>query len=256
MIPKKIHYCWFGQTPKPDLSQKCFASWKKFCPDYEIIEWNEENYDISKAPLFVRQAYKAKKWAFVTDYVRLHVVYEHGGVYFDTDVEVIKSIDDLLQYSAFFGTQTDYDINTGLGFGAEAGLHILADLMEAYHKISFIGEDNTYDITPCPVRDTKVFMKYGLVESDSVQVLLGGVAILPVDYLSPKDYMTGKLTVTENSRSIHHFAESWMTEQQREKIAEVKRSLYHPTIKERFKRRFVKVVGHNRIMKVRGFLKK
>lgn len=102
-IPKVIHYCWFGHDPKPKLAEKCIKSWKKKCPDYKIIEWNEENFDISACPLYVRQAYEAKKWAFVTDYVRLKVVYEHGGIYLDTDVELKKNLDFLLNHKAYFG---------------------------------------------------------------------------------------------------------------------------------------------------------
>lgn len=256
MIPKTIHYCWFGRNPKPDLAEKCIQSWKKFCPNYEIIEWNEDNYDIQAAPLFVRQAYEAKKWAFVTDYVRLQVVYENGGIYLDTDVEVIKSLDDLLQYNAFFGSQNGDVIATGLGFGAEKGTPLLVELMETYQTIPFIKEDGTYDITPCPDRDTKVFLKRGMSQVDSVQLLSDNIAVLPVEFLSPKDYMTGKITLTENSHTIHHFAESWMTEQQRGDIAEAKRAIYHPTLKERIKRRFVKTVSHKNIMKVRKLLKR
>ena len=240
MIPKTIHYCWFGHNPKPELAQKCFASWQKYCPDYEIIEWNEDNYDIQSAPLFVRQAYEAKKWAFVTDYVRLQVVYDHGGIYLDTDVEVLKPLDDLLQYNAFFGTQNGTVINTGLGFGAISGMLVLQELMETYQTISFIQEDGTYDTTTCPERDTQVFLKHGLKPDNSLQILPGNIVRLPVEYLSPKDYMTGELNITENTYTIHHFAESWMNEEEKKSIAETKRSLYHPTIKERFKRWAVK----------------
>ena len=256
MISKIIHYCWFGRNPKPELAQMCMESWKKFCPDYKIIEWNEDNYDISAAPLFVCQAYEAKKWAFVTDYVRLQVVYENGGVYLDTDVEIIKGIDDLLQFNGFFGTQNGIVINKGLGFGAVAGLPILSELMETYQSIPFIKEDGSYDAITCPERDTAVFIKHGLRTDNSFQILSGNVVRLPVEYLSPKDYMTGELTITENTRSIHHFAESWMTEQERKDIAETRRALYYPTLKERIKRIIVKIVGHEKIMKIRGLLKK
>ena len=240
MIPKTIHYCWFGRNPKPELAQKCFASWKKYCPDYEIIEWNEDNYDIKSSPLFVRQAYEAKKWAFVTDYVRLQVVYDLGGIYLDTDVEVIKPLDDLLRYNAFFGTQNGIVINTGLGFGAVSGTPILQELMDTYQSISFIKEDGSYDTTTCPERDTQVFLKHGLKTDNSFQILPGNIIRLPVEYLSPKDYMTGELKITENTFTIHHFAESWMTEEEKKSMAEIKRSLYHPTMKERFKRWAVK----------------
>lgn len=242
MIPKKLHYCWFGRNPKPELARKCFESWKKFCPDYEIFEWNEDNYDIHSAPLFVRQAYEAKKWAFVTDYVRLEVVHNHGGIYLDTDVEIIKPIDDLLKYKAFFGTQNGIVIATGLGFGAEAGTSILVEMMETYHSIPFLKDDGTYDNTTCPERDTAIFNNHGLKGDNSFQILPDDIACLPQDYLSPKDYMTGKLTITDNTYSIHHFAESWMSEREKKDIDEVKRALYHPTLTERFKRWAVKTL--------------
>lgn len=236
MIPKKIHYCWFGRNPKPELARKCFESWKKFCPDYEIFEWNEDNYDIHSAPLFVRQAYEAKKWAFVTDYVRLEVVHNHGGIYLDTDVEIIKPIDDLLQYNAFFGLQSKSLINTGLGFGAEAGTLILQEMIETYKGIPFIKEDGTYDNTPCPDRDTRVFINHGFKEDNTFQILPDSIACLPTEYLSPKDYLSERLCITEDTRAIHHFAESWMSEKERTDMDEVRRSLYHPTLTERFKR--------------------
>lgn len=137
MIPKTIHYCWFGRNPKPALAQKCLQSWKKHCPDYTIMEWNEDNYDISSAPLYVRQAYGAKKWAFVTDYVRLHVVHDHGGIYMDTDVELKKNPDALLEHSAYFGFEDGQYVNTGLGFGAVPGHPILKEIMYDYIGIPF-----------------------------------------------------------------------------------------------------------------------
>ena len=130
MIPKIIHYCWFGRNPKPELAVKCIKSWKKRCPDYEIIEWNEDNFDISSCPLYVRQAYEAKKWAFVSDYVRLKVVYDEGGVYLDTDVELKKGLDALLAYDAYFGFEDGTHVNTGLGFGAVKGAPILKEMMQ------------------------------------------------------------------------------------------------------------------------------
>lgn len=246
MIPKTIHYCWFGRNSKPELAQKCFESWKKYCPDYELIEWNEDNYDIQSSPLFVRQAYEAKKWAFVTDYVRLKVVYEHGGIYLDTDVEVIKKLDDLLKYNAFFGSQNGSVINTGLGFGAEKNTPILLKLMETYQSIPFINEDGNYDTTPCPDRDTVVFKEHGYKTEDSFQILFDNIACLPTDYLSPKDYLSEKLTITDNTYTIHHFSESWKTDQERQAMKEVRRSLYHPTVKERFKRWAVRTFKKNK----------
>ena len=120
MINKVIHYCWFGGQPLDSRGKKCLESWKKYFPNYEIIQWNENNFDVSRLD-FMSQAYKDKKWAFVSDVARLLIVYENGGLYFDTDVEVIRSIDDLLENDAFFGFENDSFVATGLGFGAIKG---------------------------------------------------------------------------------------------------------------------------------------
>mgnify|MGYP001780597132 FL=1 len=118
MIPKKIHYCWFGRGIKPELARKCIQSWEKYCPDYEIIEWNEDNFDINQYP-YLRWCYENRKWAFLSDFARLLVVYQNGGIYFDTDVELIRTPDELLMCNAFYGFENDENIATGLGFGAE-----------------------------------------------------------------------------------------------------------------------------------------
>ena len=124
MIPKKIHYCWFGRGEKPKLAQKCIASWRKYCPDYEIVEWNEDNFNLDYND-YTRYCYDNKKWAFLSDFVRLVIVAEHGGLYFDTDVELLKSPDELLQYDAFYGFENDNYIATGLGFGAQVNLSLI-----------------------------------------------------------------------------------------------------------------------------------
>ena len=211
MIPKIIHYCWFGGSPKPKLAEKCMASWKKYCPDYEIIEWNEGNYDISTAPVYVRQAYAAKKWAFVTDFVRLDVVYNHGGIYLDTDVELLKNIDFLLYNSAYFGFEDEKQIATGLGFGAEKNNEILQELMDDYKDIPFIKANGDFDLTPCPKRNTKIFLKHGLRLDDSEQLLDGKIRILPTTFLCPINDSMGTKTITGETVSIHHFAASWET---------------------------------------------
>lgn len=220
MIPKKIHYCWFGGNPKPKLAKKCFRSWKKYCPGYEIIEWNEGNYDLSAAPLYVRQAYEAKKWAFVTDYVRLQAVYEQGGIYLDTDVELRNSLDPLLINRAYFGFEDGMYVNTGVGFGAEQGHPILWEMMEDYRDIPFICEDGSFDLTPCPNRNTEAFLRNGLQQDNSMQMLEGDVRILPSDYLNPKQWKTGEILITKNTISIHHFGASWYTPEMRRKLKE------------------------------------
>lgn len=194
------------------MAQKCISSWKKHCPGYEIVEWNEENYDIASAPLYVRQAYELKKWAFVSDYVRLQVVYENGGIYFDTDVELLKPIESLLQYRGFFGTEGGKWINTGLGFGSEKGLSVLLEAMDDYKSISFIKDSGELDCLSCPKRNTKAFLKYGLKCDNSKQILENGILVLPNDYMNPVDFNTGDLHKTENTISIHWYTASWFSE--------------------------------------------
>lgn len=213
-IPKSIHYCWFGRNPKPKLAEKCIKSWKKYCPDYKIIEWNEDNYDISSAPLYVRQAYEAKKWAFVTDYIRLQVVYENGGIYLDTDVELKKPLETLLGYRAYFGFENDININTGLGFGAEQGLELLRELMDDYRDIPFVREDGSYDLESCPWRNTRVFLRHGLKQDGSKQLLRNDIMILPITYLSPISYDGSESHFSADTVSVHWFSGSWQTKEQ------------------------------------------
>lgn len=215
MIPKVIHYCWFGRNPLPKLAQKCIKSWKKYCPDYEIIQWNEDNYDLSATPLYVRQAYEAKKWAFVTDYVRLQVVFDYGGVYLDTDVELKKSLDALLSFSAYFGFEDGRHVNTGLGFGAEKGHPLLKELMEDYAEVPFVREDGSFDTLPCPQRNTAILLEHGLLQNNARQVLEGGILILPSEYLCPLSYQDGRKNCTEHTISIHWFDASWKSAAQK-----------------------------------------
>lgn len=211
MIPKKIHYVWFGGNPLPHLGKKCLRSWKKYCPDYEIILWNEKNFDISSCPLYVRQAYEMKKWAFVSDYARLKVIYENGGIYLDTDVEIIKNIDFLLEHEAFFAIESDgITVASGLGFGAEKGNPAVKTMMDDYEGQAFIKEDGGFDLTPCPVRNTRSLYKYGFEKENKDQLLPGNIRILPSEYMCPMFYSTGILTMTDKTVSIHHYSSSWI----------------------------------------------
>ncbi len=225
MIPHTIHYCWFGRNPKPKLAKKCIKSWKKYCKNYQIIEWNEDNFDISSCPLYVREAYEAKKWAFVTDYVRLKIVYDHGGIYFDTDVELLKKIDALLEHQAWFGFQGGKLVATGLGFGAIKGHSILAEIMEQYNNLPFILSDGGYDLTPCPTRNTLVFINKGLQQDDSMQLLENDTLILPTVYLCPIDCKTGQYTKSYDTISIHHFSASWFSQEEKEKQLKLQRKI-------------------------------
>ena len=206
-IPKVIHYCWFGKGKQPALVEKCIKSWKKYCPDYEIICWNEENFDITQN-LYMKQAYEAGKWAFVSDFVRLKVVYDHGGIYLDTDVELIKPIDPLLENGGFMGFDEKGMVSTGLGFGAEAGDKIIGAFLEDYSDLQFILPDGSFDLTPCPDRNELVLKQLGMDIKNQDQIFMG-MKFLPAEYLCPMDYYTGVKTITKNTYSIHHYCASW-----------------------------------------------
>ncbi len=205
MIPKKIHYCWFGKKEKTQLTKRCIASWKKHCPDYEIIEWNEENFNIDLNP-YTRMCYQQKKYAFLSDYVRLLVVEKHGGIYFDTDVEVLKALDPLLNTDAFFGFEDRLHINTGIGFGAESGNCMVKQMIREYDELL----DGKKGTRGCPILNTRALQKYGLLLNGNYQVLKGA-EIYPRDYFNPYDDPTGVINKTENTYSIHWFAKSWMS---------------------------------------------
>lgn len=208
-IPKTIHYCWFGRGEMPSLSVKCIESWKKYCPDYNIVCWNEDNFDIS-SNRYAKEAYDAKKWAFVSDYVRLKVLYEEGGIYLDTDVELLKPIDDLIEDGGYMGFDDNGLISTGLGFACEKGNELVGMILKDYDDISFILPDGTYDITPCPDRNSQTIRKCGMDMNIRDQFFMG-IHMLPEDYLCPIKYYTGKKEITDNTYSIHHFCASWLS---------------------------------------------
>ena len=208
-IPKVIHYFWFGRGPMPKLAEKCIKSWKKHCPDYKIICWNEDNFDISQNR-YAREAYKAEKWAFVSDYARLKVLHDEGGIYLDTDVELIRSLDTLIEKSGFMGFDDNGAIATGLGFACEKGDKLVAALLADYDDAPFVLPDGTYDMMPCPDRNKRVFEKLGMNLDNKDQIFMG-MRMLPEEYLCPIKYYTGKKIITKNTYSIHHFSASWTT---------------------------------------------
>ncbi len=225
-IPKVIHYCWFGGNPKPKLVEKCIKSWKKHCPDYEIIEWNESNFDVNCCD-YVREAYEAKKWAFVSDYARLKIVYDNGGIYLDTDVELIGSLEKFLKYDGYFGFEDSMHIATGLGFGSVKNNTVLEVMMNDYLNIRFLQPDGTYNQTPCPQTNTLSLEKIGL-KCDNTFQIIGNNAFLPSDFFNPIDYQTMKKKLTKNTVSIHWFNASWYTKEQRaEREYSIKRVRYY-----------------------------
>lgn len=207
MIERTINYCWFGNNKKNKTIKKCIESWKSKCPDFKIIEWNEKNFDIN-CNQFVKNAYAEKKWAFVSDYARLWVIYNYGGVYLDTDVELVKNIPgDLLKDEGFFCLEGKH-INTGLGFAAEKGDELVKELLDSYDKI----EEYPYDLDTCVKYNKIIFDKYfddyGSLRQKNKS---NGYYIMPSQYFCPYDYQTGKLTLTDETIGIHWYAGSWQS---------------------------------------------
>ena len=254
MIPKKIHYCWIGGNPLPDSAKKCIKSWKKYCPDYEIIEWNESNYDFTKNP-YMKQALDAKKWGFVPDFARLDIIYREGGIYLDTDVEMVKPFDPLLSCKGFAGFESEREVALGLGFGAEPGNLIIHKLMESYADLSFLNPDGSLNLTPAPALNSEALEKLGLRRDGSHQEL-DGFVFLPTEYLCPKSYVDGLIHKTENTYSIHHYDASWFDEKkQAEKRArwkQKKRRAREKKIRGGIHKVVAAVIGEKRYKKLRG----
>ena len=208
MIPKIIHYCWFGRGEKPELAKKCIASWKKFCPDFEIREWNEDNCDYLAMP-FMAEAYAAKKYAFVSDVMRLVVLEQYGGVYFDTDVEVLRDISPLLDDEGFVGFENEQKVASGLAIAAEAHHPVIQAMIEEYKTLHFTNADGSLNTVGCPRLNTDVMECFGLVRNGQEQ-MVAGIRVYPADYFNPLDSVTGKLTKTENTYSIHWYSMSWL----------------------------------------------
>ena len=213
MIPKVIHYCWFGRSELPPLAKKCIASWKKFLPDYEIKEWNEGNYDVSKNA-YMAAAYKERKFGFVPDYIRSDLIYEYGGFYFDTDVEVIKPLDSLLQYKGIMGFESKEFVAGGLIIAGEKGLDIFKEMRDVYDNVSFYNEDGSLNLLPSPAYNTEVLVRHGLKRNGLLQEV-AGITIFPTDYFCPKPAQFGKIKLTKNTLTIHHYAASWIGPKQR-----------------------------------------
>lgn len=223
MIPKKIHYCWFGKGEKGEDVKKCIASWKKFCPDYEIIEWNEENFDIDMMP-FTKQAYAAKKYAFVSDVARLYALYLHGGIYFDTDVEVIRCFDALLSSKAFLGFENEAYVANGLCFGSEKNNDFVKENLDAYRNIGFLKSDGRFNMVGSPHITTGLLVKRGLIQNGKQQQI-DGIMIYPPDYFNPYDCIVDRLNIGDNTYSIHRFSNSWGKKRSRTMKALIK--YYH-----------------------------
>ncbi len=243
MIPKVIHYCWFGRNPLPSDAEKCIESWKKYCPDYKIIEWNEDNFDVNCCQ-YIADAYKEKKYAFVSDYVRFFVLYRQGGVYLDTDVELLKSLDGILENGPFMGCENTavegkqsfkLRVAPGLGMGAEAGLPFYQEMMSLYDKQSFYKEDGSLNLLTIVDYTSDKLRAHGLVDEDIIQEVCG-IKVYPKEYFCPMDHVND-MKITENTVSIHHYAGSWLPK------------------KQQMKTKIIKILGSriwNIVLKIRG----
>ena len=217
-IPKKIHYCWLGGKEKPEDVRKYIENWKKQLVGYEIVEWNEKNFPFEKIQCqYLKEALEHKRWAFVTDYMRLYILYQYGGIYLDTDVELLKSFDDLLKLNSFLGLESSYTLCTAV-IGAKPCETWIKELLEAYDKRTFVKENGKLDTMP---NSQYIFNyltnKYGFIYSPESQKLVNGLVVFTQDYFSPINYLTMKMQVTERTYTIHHYKGTWKSEKEREK---------------------------------------
>lgn len=213
MIPKIIHFIWFGGGPLTPLAERCISSWRKFCPDYEIKRWDETNFDVSQNR-YCREAYEAKKWAFASDYARLWVLVHEGGIYMDTDVELLRPLDGFLSEEALSGFESKTQIPTGL-MACEESSPFFERLLRDYDDRAFVKRDGTYNLTTNVVYITEACLQEGLVLNGEKQTV-AGFTLYPRDYFCPKDYKTKRIHLTENTFAIHHFDGSWLSPEVRE----------------------------------------
>ena len=210
LIPKIIHYCWFSRNPMPDYLKKCMESWYKFCPDYKIVRWDEDNYDVNKN-LYMKQAYEARKWGFVPDIARLDILYRYGGIYLDTDVELLRNIDDLLYQQAFAGVEKWGNVNMGGCSGATPNHKVIKQMLDFRLNEKFLFEDGSMNQTTCGYYETIPLVKLGMKPNNTIQQI-EDMTVYSSDFFHPYDYMSGETHITENTFSIHHFNGGWLDE--------------------------------------------
>lgn len=214
-IPKVIHYCWFGHGELPSMAQKCIDSWKEKMPEYEIKRWDESNYNINKNN-YVKEAYDSGKYAFVSDYARFDILYNFGGIYFDVDVEVIQSLEPLLERGSFMGFEAPGRVATGLGLATYKGNSIYEEILKSYEDNHFI-VNGKQDLTTVVERVTTILKKYNLEEIDSIQSIKD-ITIYPTEFFCPIDIYTMKLNISDKTYTIHHYFGSWCTESEKKLI--------------------------------------
>lgn len=221
MIPKTIHYFWFGGEKKPDIFYKCLSSWRKYAPDFSIKEWNEHNFDINFC-LYSAQAYQAKMYAFVSDAARYQVLYEHGGIYLDTDVEILRPLDLLLDNQLFMGFEDESSVAPGLIIGTVPKDKVIWELCKEYESRSFLDENGLPDKTTVCQITSVLLKKYGFILDGSFQ-RQENRTLYPQNYFCPLDFKTGKIEITLNTFTLHHYAATWHDDRYRRQIRYVQK---------------------------------
>ena len=239
MIPKKIHYCWFGRNPFPPIIEKCIATWQTVLPEYEIKRWDESNFDVSQNN-YVKEAYEAKKYAFVSDFARFDILYREGGIYLDTDVEILRNLDNFLHHKMFTGFENEKCVAPGLILGAIPKANLIGYLRNYYLDKSFAKSDGSFNMESIVSIMTKILLDRGLRLDGEFQIV-EEIAIYPTDYFSPLQFHTGKLCKTSNTVSIHHYAGSWLS--------------YDDKFKLFFYRMFTNLLGHNLFNQIKNYKK-
>ena len=240
-IPKIINYCWFGRGNKNKLIKNCIDSWKLNLPDYRIIEWNEDNFDIATAPRYVQEAYQEKKYAFVSDYVRLYALNINGGLYFDTDIQVVKNFDGILcGQKMVIGFEMHDSVMTGM-IAAIPKHPVIVDFLAYYDNIRFLNADGSYNLQVNPVVFTEILDRYGLKHDGKKQFLEQGIVIYPVDFFCAFDLHNDHEIVSDNTYTIHHYTGSWND----------------ATIKKKFvKRKLVSILGARKYESMKNLYKR
>ncbi|MBU7593521.1 glycosyltransferase family 32 protein [Metabacillus halosaccharovorans] len=239
-IPKIIHYCWFGGKEKPDIVKKCIESWESHLSGYEIREWNENNFDI-RSNIYVKEAYEAGKFAFVSDYARVYALFNFGGIYLDTDVEVFKTFDDLLHHESFWGFEQENYIATST-IGARKGNRLIQLFLDSYKEKNFINEDGSYDDLTNVAIVSEILKNKGLKMNGQYQEIEDIGTFYPQTYFSPYDYINCRKFITANTYAMHHFYKSWLPSKAR--------------FKSNVKTIVAKVIGGDNIAKIRKIVSK
>lgn len=240
MIPKVIHYCWFGKKEKPEIVKKCIKSWSEFLPDYTIIEWNEDNFDI-ESYLFTKQAYDIGNYAFVSDYVRVYALYNYGGIYLDTDTEILESLDSFLSQPSFWGFEEKNFIATSI-IGSESKNELIKDFLDYYDSLSLYDEAGYVKKFTNVVVVTELLKNRGIVLDGTLQIVEGIATIYPQEYFSPYDYINCYMKKTANSVAVHHFHKSWLPLSDR--------------IKSNIKKGIVLIIGGEKLARLRQIIQR